>query len=244
MRVFNFKGWVLLEESSLDSYNPHHNVSLSLYFIVTAFTIERYVAICHPFLSHTMSKLSRAIKFIFLIWILSIFFATPLAIQTGIVTDPSNHESSWCSIVPERVLIEDSFVVATILFFFAPMTLISVLYMLIGMKLRSSTLIKRENGNVVRNNNLQSNVQNTTSQSTKRVIKMLGKWRFFQFQSKVMLTDELVMFMALIESRTHEIITKKLRRITKKIVKLSTKIIIFLWCSLMKNCRKINYFHT
>lgn len=129
----------------------------------------------HPFLSHTMSKLSRAIKFIFFIWILSIFFATPLAIQTGIIVDPNNVETSWCSIVPEKVIIKDSFVIATVLFFFAPMSLISILYMLIGMKLRSSTLIKRENGNVVRNNNLQSNVQNTTSQSTKRVIKMLGK---------------------------------------------------------------------
>lgn len=146
-------------------------------FSVTAFTIERYVAICHPFLSHTMSKLSRAIKFIFFIWILSIFFATPLAIQTGIVTDPNNVETSWCSIVPEREFIANSFVIATVLFFFTPMTLITVLYMLIGMKLRQSTLIKRENGNVVRNNNLQLNVQSITSQSTKRVIKMLGKFK-------------------------------------------------------------------
>ncbi len=122
-----------------------------------------------------MSKLSRAIKFIFLIWILSVFFATPLAYQTGIVTDPYNQDITWCSIVQERVIIEDSFVIATILFFFAPMTLISILYMLIGMKLRTGTLIKRENGSVVRNNNLQTNVQNATSQSTKRVIKMLGK---------------------------------------------------------------------
>jgi 7 transmembrane receptor (rhodopsin family) len=147
---------------------------------VTAFTIERYVAICHPFLSHTMSKLSRAIKFIFFIWILSIFFATPLAIQTGIVTDPNNQETSWCSIVPEREFIANSFVIATVLFFFTPMTLITVLYLLIGMKLRQSTLIKRENGNVVRNNNLQSNVQSITSQSTKRVIKMLGELIFNQ----------------------------------------------------------------
>lgn len=126
-----------------------------------------------------MSKLSRAIKFIFLIWILSIFFATPLAIQTGIVTDENNHEITWCSIVQERVLIQNSFVIATVLFFFAPMTLISILYMLIGMKLRSNTLIKRENGNVVRNNNIQSSVQGTASQSTKRVIKMLGKYQKF-----------------------------------------------------------------
>ncbi|KAG5670529.1 hypothetical protein PVAND_000787 [Polypedilum vanderplanki] len=140
---------------------------------ITAFTIERYVAICHPFLSHTMSKLSRAIKFIFLIWIVSIAFATPQAIQTGIVINDFNQ--TWCTIVQERVLIQHSFELATIFFFFAPMTLISVLYMLIGMKLRSSTLIKRENGNVVRNNNNLhcTSTQSNTSQSTKRVLKML-----------------------------------------------------------------------
>uniref|UniRef100_A0A182SZK4 G-protein coupled receptors family 1 profile domain-containing protein n=1 Tax=Anopheles maculatus TaxID=74869 RepID=A0A182SZK4_9DIPT len=42
---------------------------------ITAFTVERYVAICHPFLSHTMSKLSRAIRFIFVIWLIAIVSA-------------------------------------------------------------------------------------------------------------------------------------------------------------------------
>ena len=151
----------------------------SLSFTVTAFTIERYVAICHPFLSHTMSKLSRAIKFIFLIWILSIAFATPQAMQTGIVVNDQNE--TWCTVVQDRVIIEHSFLYATILFFFAPMMLISVLYLLIGIKLRSNTLIKRENGNVVRNNNLHSSTQSNTSQSTKRVIKMLGELKALLF---------------------------------------------------------------
>jgi len=150
-----------------------------LSYTVTAFTIERYVAICHPFLSHTMSKLSRAIKFIFLIWILSIAFATPQAMQTGIVVNEQNE--TWCTVVQDRVIIEHSFLYATILFFFAPMMLISVLYLLIGIKLRSNTLIKRENGNVVRNNNLHSSTQSNTSQSTKRVIKMLGELKAFFF---------------------------------------------------------------
>ena len=44
---------------------------------ITAFTVERYVAICHPFLSHKVSKLSRAVKFIFGIWILSLCLAVP-----------------------------------------------------------------------------------------------------------------------------------------------------------------------
>lgn len=141
---------------------------------VTAFTIERYVAICHPFLSHTMSKLSRAIKYIFLIWILSISFAVPQALQTGIVQ--AENGNLWCTVVEERVWLEHSFEFATVLFFFAPMSLITVLYILIGVKLRSSTMIKRENGSsTMRNNNLTSNLHQNTSQSTKRVLKMLGK---------------------------------------------------------------------
>lgn len=121
-----------------------------------------------------MSKLSRAIKYIFLIWILSISFAVPQALQTGIVVGENGN--SWCTVVDERVLIKHSFELATVLFFFAPMSLITVLYVLIGVKLRSSTMIKRENGSTVqRNNNLTSTAQQNTSQSTKRVLKMLGK---------------------------------------------------------------------
>lgn len=44
---------------------------------ITAFTVERYVAICHPFLSHTVSKLSRAIKFVVAIWLLALCLAVP-----------------------------------------------------------------------------------------------------------------------------------------------------------------------
>ncbi|KAJ8939216.1 hypothetical protein NQ314_011206 [Rhamnusium bicolor] len=52
--------------------------------IITAFTIERYLAICHPFLSHTMSKLSRAVRYIIAIWIIALALAIPQAIQFGI----------------------------------------------------------------------------------------------------------------------------------------------------------------
>ncbi|CRK94985.1 CLUMA_CG008473, isoform A, partial [Clunio marinus] len=140
---------------------------------ITAFTIERYVAICHPFLSHTISKLSRAVKYIFLIWILSISFATLLALQTGVQVYPETGETH-CMMIEERAIIPHTFYISTVLFFFAPMSLITVLYILIGVKLRSSTMITRENGSTIqRNNNLISNNNQNTSQSTKRVLKML-----------------------------------------------------------------------
>ena len=137
---------------------------------ITAFTIERYVAICYPFLSHTMSKLSRAIKFIFFIWILSITFAVPQAIQFGIIMQGGFEQ---CTIVHR--IIEHSFELATVLFFFTPMTIIFVLYFLIGIKLRSNTLVKRDNGSTMHRSSYVSTASQQTSQSTKRVIKMLGK---------------------------------------------------------------------
>jgi len=44
---------------------------------ITAFTAERYVAICHPFMAQSMSKLSRAVKLIVVIWLVAALFAIP-----------------------------------------------------------------------------------------------------------------------------------------------------------------------
>lgn len=57
---------------------------------ISAFTIERYVAICHPLWAHTMSQLPRAITSIVIIWILSAICAIPPAAQLGIITQVSS----------------------------------------------------------------------------------------------------------------------------------------------------------
>ncbi|XP_058826216.1 pyrokinin-1 receptor isoform X2 [Topomyia yanbarensis] len=135
---------------------------------ITAFTIERYVAICHPFLSHTMSKLSRAVRFIFAIWIVAIVSAVPQALQFGVT-----NQSGVDQCVVKRIIIHHSFELSTFLFFFAPMTLITVLYALIGLKLRSSALMQRDGTLQRRNNAYPNNRQQGTSQGTRRVLKML-----------------------------------------------------------------------
>ncbi|EFN62034.1 Neuropeptides capa receptor [Camponotus floridanus] len=110
---------------------------------ITAFTVERYVAICHPFISHTMSKLSRAIKFVVVIWLLALCLAVPQAIQFGIIYEYNNDsailDSAICS--TRWTLIEHAFEISTILFFVLPMTIIIVLYILIAIKLRRSNLL-------------------------------------------------------------------------------------------------------
>ena len=148
---------------------------------ITAFTAERYVAICHPFVSQTMSKLSRAVKLILFIWLIALLCAIPQALQFGIIQYTNRPEDVMCQF--KRVIIKHSFEVSTFLFFVVPMTLIMVLYVLIGVKLKKSTLVKRtckrehhsSEGTKVRVGTSRMDRHCRHSRSTRRVLKMLGK---------------------------------------------------------------------
>ncbi len=50
--------------------------------IIVAFSMERYLAICHPLYSHTMSGFKRAVRIIVLVWIVSMLSAVPYALFT------------------------------------------------------------------------------------------------------------------------------------------------------------------
>lgn len=140
---------------------------------ITAFTVERYVAICHPFLSHTMSKLSRAVRLIVLVWVISIAMAIPQALQFGVITQDGLDQ---CGV--KRIIIEHSFELATFIFFIGPMSLITVLYVLIGLKLRSSSLMPRANGATLQRRAPHTSSLRQQNQGTRRVLKMLGECAF------------------------------------------------------------------
>ncbi|XP_026751895.1 pyrokinin-1 receptor-like [Galleria mellonella] len=137
---------------------------------ITLFTIERYLAICHPFVSHKMSKLSRATRHVMMLWVAAFAFALPQALQFGI----KDHQGiTMC--LQTRVIIEHSFELSTFFFFFAPMVLITVLYSLIGLRLRKTSISKDNNDQRLfeRSRHLTHEVRRKSSQSTKRVVKML-----------------------------------------------------------------------
>lgn len=113
---------------------------------ITAFTVERYMAICHPLKAHTMSKLTRVIKLIVAIWCLGAVFAIPVIIHLGIVVQVDDgvalEESATCEL---KKPFDHAFVFSTIFFFMLPMTVITVLYLLIAIQLRRTSISKRNN---------------------------------------------------------------------------------------------------
>lgn len=151
---------------------------------ISAFTVERYVAICHPFLSQTLSKLSRAIKLILVIWLVALSFALPQALQFGVVRHSGHPDMVMCTV--KRVIVSHSFELSTFLFFVMPMCLITVLYALIGLKLRKSNMMKN-----VTPGRVESTVRNCRHQpgrSSRRVLKMLGEQRLMSSSSASLLT--------------------------------------------------------
>ncbi|XP_024938460.1 pyrokinin-1 receptor isoform X2 [Cephus cinctus] len=142
---------------------------------ITAFTVERYVAICHPFISHTMSKLSRAVKFVIAIWLLALGLAIPQAIQFGIVHSDDNgtviEDSARCTV--KWVLIQHAFEISTMLFFVVPMTIITVLYVLIAIKLRSSRLLTAVKRTSISNSLNHGDSSRGKGAAQRNVIRML-----------------------------------------------------------------------
>ncbi|KAH3736803.1 pyrokinin-1 receptor-like [Dreissena polymorpha] len=143
---------------------------------ITAFTVERYVAICHPLKAHKFASLSRSIKIIIAIWTLSLLCALPYPLRTELFyyTGGSNHsgtplpESLICNIPekyhPTMVYI---FQLSTFLFFVFPLAIICVLYILIAISLRRAALQR------VASQETKSNSATQVSQSGKSVFRML-----------------------------------------------------------------------
>ncbi|XP_054710857.1 pyrokinin-1 receptor-like [Uloborus diversus] len=153
---------------------------------ITAFTVERYLAICHPLRAHTMSSLSRAIKFIIVIWVSSAIAAISMGYQLGIVYEKDTRgddvlETATCTV---KRYLKHVFEWSTGLFFILPATLLCILYALIGLQLKRSTDMGGKHDGTTSNVNGTPKALNahgrapsrkSSSASRKDVIKMLGE---------------------------------------------------------------------
>jgi len=115
-------------------------------FTITAFTVERYVAICHPLRAHTTSSLPRVVKTILLLWLAAVAASLPYPLHTRTyyyLADPATQvpiaDSLVCGIRLEW-LPRMSYMIqaSTLLLFVVPMCAMSVLYVRIALTVRRS----------------------------------------------------------------------------------------------------------
>lgn len=130
---------------------------------ISAFSIERYLAICQPLKDHVLSDLSRVCRIIPAIWLLGFVCALPMSLQFSLIPNFTfaNKINGSCSMsdLMSRGFKGSSFI-SSIVFFILPILLICNLYILMGIRLRHSRRIAE---------NTRVNVRGT------KAIRMLGE---------------------------------------------------------------------
>ena len=103
---------------------------------IVSFTVERYLAICHPLLQHTLSGLTRALRCIALVWAAALLCALFPALQFGLLLarDAHGRPRGRCTVV--RRVLPHVFEASSVLFFLVPMLVLTLLYARIALRLR------------------------------------------------------------------------------------------------------------
>lgn len=115
---------------------------------ITAFTIERYIAICHPMKAQIVCTVSRAKKIIMGLWIFACAYCSPWLILTKI--KPLHYKGlvdrETCTFALSRKNYLGYFFADFILFYIFPLLLSCVLYGLIARVLFTRDIQKSSNG--------------------------------------------------------------------------------------------------
>uniref|UniRef100_A0A3Q3IS31 G-protein coupled receptors family 1 profile domain-containing protein n=2 Tax=Monopterus albus TaxID=43700 RepID=A0A3Q3IS31_MONAL len=141
---------------------------------VTALSVERYIAVVHPLKTRYLSTNQHAKKVITVVWVVSMICAIPNTSLHGIFYLPERmEESAICTVLQPMWIYNMLMQVTTVCFYFVPMMVISVLYLVMGLHLG------RERQQSSRNlgKNCSSNTRRTISKENRRrrqVIKMLS----------------------------------------------------------------------
>uniref|UniRef100_A0A336L8B3 CSON001786 protein n=1 Tax=Culicoides sonorensis TaxID=179676 RepID=A0A336L8B3_CULSO len=141
---------------------------------IVAFSMERFLAICHPLHSYRMSGLRRAMRIIAILWTMSFISAVPFAMYTDIdylTYPPDNstlYESAFCALLQNPGCLWE---VSTCIFFAIPMAVMIILYGRMGLRIRSRTKKAAE----VALGKVHGSIhdETKTAQSRRAIIRML-----------------------------------------------------------------------
>ncbi|ELK17293.1 Neuromedin-U receptor 2 [Pteropus alecto] len=134
---------------------------------ITTVSVERYVAILHPFRAKLESTRRRALRILGIVWGFSFLFSLPNTSIHGIKLHyfPNGSlvpGSATCTIIKPMWIYNFIIQVTSFLFYILPMTVISVLYYLMGLRLKKGQLLEADE--------VTANIQRP---SRKSVTKML-----------------------------------------------------------------------
>ena len=115
---------------------------------ITAFTVERYIAICHPIRSQTICTVGRAKKIILFLWVFGVSYCGPwLGLARTVplnLTDGSTIERCTFTLPRNHYLVY--YLADLIIFYAVPLLTACILYGLIGVALYASTLRQSTSG--------------------------------------------------------------------------------------------------
>ncbi|XP_004468968.1 neuromedin-U receptor 2 [Dasypus novemcinctus] len=124
---------------------------------VTTVSVERYVAILHPFRAKLESTRRRALRILGAVWGFSVLFSLPNTSIHGIKVHyfPNGSlvpGSATCTVVKPMWIYNFIIQVTSFLFYILPMTVISVLYYLMGLRLKKDQSLEADemNANIQR----------------------------------------------------------------------------------------------
>nr|7UL2_R Chain R, Neurotensin receptor 1 [Homo sapiens] len=111
---------------------------------VASLSVERYLAICHPFKAKTLMSRSRTKKFISAIWLASALLAVPMLFTMGEQNRSADGQHAGglvCTPTIHTATVKVVIQVNTFMSFIFPMVVISVLYTLMILRLKSVRLL-------------------------------------------------------------------------------------------------------
>uniref|UniRef100_A0A674MQL2 Neuromedin U receptor 3 n=1 Tax=Takifugu rubripes TaxID=31033 RepID=A0A674MQL2_TAKRU len=103
---------------------------------VTALSVERYIAVLHPLKTRYLSTNQHVKRVIAIVWVVSMICAIPNTSLHGIFYLPQKMEESAICMVLKPIWIYNMIMqITTVCFFFVPMMVISMLYLVMGLHL-------------------------------------------------------------------------------------------------------------